>query len=182
MAKPTDAFITLPGGQRIEVSVGDAGDVRLPKNYAVVDATRVRALERPSRLRSVAGRATVPAKSIALRYKPAASAYQPKQALERVLGVLGNNGAAALLGVSSSQPTRWKSGRERMSPASVSAVVNLDAFLSLLFTVFTPEQAELWLSGQEPLLGGARPADVFRSKGLAALAPILQAIEQGAYA
>ncbi len=108
--------------------------------------------------------------------------YGPLVALDRALTAVGNNTTASLLGVSKSQPGRWRSRQEQMSAVNASAIVALDAFLSLVLQVFTREQATLWLVGSEPFLGGARPVDVFRLRGLAGVLPALQAVEQGAFA
>jgi DNA-binding transcriptional regulator YdaS (Cro superfamily) len=111
-----------------------------------------------------------------------AEAYDPVVALRRAVATLGSNAVAALLGVSKSQPGRWASGREGMSAQSAARVVELDAFLSVLLQAFTPEQAVLWLSGSDPVLGGARPIDAFAVGGLARVLPAVQAHEQGASA
>lgn len=112
----------------------------------------------------------------------AAEVYRPHDALQRAVLAVGNNAVAALLGVNKSQPGRWLRAQERMSPARAAAVVELDAFLARVLQAFTPEQAALWLDGSEPTLGGARPVDAFRTRGLAAVLPAIYAHEQGAYA
>jgi hypothetical protein len=179
MAIDTDAFIKAPGGRHVPVELQPDGEIVLPKEFSVRKrAARAsqahRAAGQPVHLRT--------AKTVRLKAAPAAALYKVDQALTRVIDVLGNNATAVLLGVSISQPSRWKSGKEGLSRVNASAVVQLDAFLATMLTVFTPEQAELWLAGSEPHLGGARPADVFRLRGLAGVLPALQAIEEGAYA
>ncbi|HEV2639688.1 MAG TPA: hypothetical protein VGX23_31435 [Actinocrinis sp.] len=198
-----DVFIKAPGGRHVPVEVHPDGEIVLPKEFSVNRRTPKTAHVRRGAGQvsadggangSVVGAAHGSAsgaangavqrvtKTVRLKTAPAAELYKVDQALTRVVDVLGNNATAALLGVASSQPSRWKSGKERLSRASASAVVQLDAFLATMLSVFTPEQAELWLSGSEPHLGGARPADVFRLRGLAGVLPALQAIEEGAYA
>ena len=183
MSLDEDVYIKAPGGRHVPVEVHPDGEIVLPKEFSVH--------KRPPRsayVRRATSQATVNGadqritKAVRLKTAPAAALYKADQALTRVIDVLGNNATAALLGVSASQPSRWKSGKERLSRVNASAVVQLDAFLATMLTVFTPEQAELWLSGSEPHLGGARPTDVFRLKGLAGVLPALQAIEEGAYA
>lgn len=193
MSIDTDVYIKAPGGRHVPVEVHPDGEIVLPKEFSVHKrpprAAHVR--RAPGSTGAAAGTAAgangVAAdqritKTVRLKTVPAAALYKADQALTRVVDVLGNNATAALLGVSASQPSRWKSGKERLSRVNASAVVQLDAFLATMLTVFTPEQAELWLSGSEPHLGGARPADVFRLRGLSGVLPALQAIEEGAYA
>ena len=180
MSTDAAAFITAPGGRRVPVERQPDGEIVLPKEFSV----RKRVRSSATHVRRVAGQSVAPrtAKIVKLKAVPAAELYRADQALTRVVDVLGNNAAAALLGVSVSQPSRWRAGKEGLSRVNASAVVELDAFLATVLSVFTPRQAELWLTGSEPHLGGARPADVFRLKGLAGVLPALRAIEEGAYA
>lgn len=185
MSLDEDVYIKAPGGRHVPVEVHPDGEIVLPKEFSVHKrpprtAHVRRAVGQPSAAANGADQRLT--RTVRLKSVPAAALYKADQALTRVVDVLGNNATAALLGVSASQPSRWKSGKERLSRVNASAVVQLDAFLATMLTVFTPEQAELWLSGSEPHLGGARPADVFRLRGLAGVLPALQAIEEGAYA
>ena len=117
---------------------------------------------------------------LALR-RGAQDVYRPLDALQRAVLAVGNNVTADLLGVNKSQPGRWLRGQERMSAANATGAVELDAFLARVLQAFTPEQAALWLTGSDPVLGGARPVDAFRVRGLAAVLPAIHAHEQGAF-
>lgn len=112
----------------------------------------------------------------------ASDVYRPIDALQRAVLAIGNNVVADLLGVNKSQPGRWLRGQERMSPANAAGVVELDALLARVLQAFTAEQAALWLTGSDPHLGGARPLDAFRVRGLQAVLPAIHAHEQGAFA
>jgi hypothetical protein len=183
MSIDTDVYIKAPGGRHVPVEVHADGEIVLPKEFSVHKRPpRTAYVRRATSQSGSVGADHAITKTVRLKTAPASELYKADQALTRVVDVLGNNTTAALLGVSVSQPSRWKSGKERLNRAHASAVVQLDAFLATMLTVFTPEQAELWLGGSEPHLGGARPADVFRLKGLAGVLPALQAIEEGAYA
>ena len=100
--------------------------------------------------------------------------------LVRLVNDLGNNGVAELLGVSRSQPSRWRRGLEHMGPGNERRVVDLDYLWTRLLLLFTPRQAEIWMTSYNAHLG-ARPVDVLRLRGAV---PVVQAIDaeaQGAY-
>jgi len=109
------------------------------------------------------------------------SGYEPNTVAERLVKTLGSNTVAALLGVSADRPGRWASGAEEPSPESRSALTDLDSLVGHLLNAFTPEQAPLWLNGQDPYLG-ARPIDVFRIDGAGPVIEAIEAFEQGAFA
>ena len=104
----------------------------------------------------------------------------PRSRVERILLLLSNKDTAEILGVSSSQPSRWKRGQERVSAASLPAVIDLDYVVSRILAEWAPEAAKLWLAGSEPHLLGARPIDVMILRGPLAVIPALDAIHAGA--
>lgn len=110
------------------------------------------------------------------------SSYDALSALGRVVEVIGKAGTSSVLGVSKAQPGRWLSGEEGMSPRYQTAIKELDGFLNLVLNAFTPEQATIWLFSPNSFLGSATPMDVFRLKGLTAVAPAISGFQQGAYA
>jgi uncharacterized protein (DUF2384 family) len=61
-------------------------------------------------------------------------------------------------------------------------IVDLHDILTRALRVFDREAAALWLTGSEPLLGGARPIDVLVLQGAAPVIAALDGIVQGAYA
>lgn len=112
----------------------------------------------------------------------AAAGYAADGPVARVVDALGNNAVADLLGVARSQPSRWRSGKERLSPESRKRVSDLDHVLDRLLLELYPDQAGLWLTGPNPHLGGARPIDVLELRGAAAVLPAIDALSAGAFA
>jgi hypothetical protein len=101
--------------------------------------------------------------------------------LALLLRELGNNRLAGLLDVSASQPSRWKSGEERISAENQRRLIDLDYVMARLLRLYPREQAEIWLTSHNVHLG-SRPVDVLRMRGAA---PVVQAIDaeaEGAYA
>lgn len=81
-----------------------------------------------------------------------------------------------------SQPSRWRSGQERLSPESRKRISDLDHVLDRLLLELHPEQAGVWLTGSNAHLGGARPVDVLELGGAAAVLPAIDALAAGAFA
>jgi uncharacterized protein (DUF2384 family) len=99
-----------------------------------------------------------------------------------VVDALGNNVVADILGVARSQPSRWRSGQERLSPENRKRISDLDHVLDRLLLELYPDQAGLWLTGPNPHLAGARPLDVLELRGAAAVLPAIDALAAGAFA
>ena len=101
--------------------------------------------------------------------------------LALLLRELGNNRLAGLLDVSPSQPSRWKSGEERIGAENQRRLIDLDYVMARLLRLYPRAQAEIWLTSHNVHLG-SRPVDVLRLRGAA---PVVQAIDaeaEGAYA
>lgn len=94
--------------------------------------------------------------------------------------MLGNNRVAGLLGVSQSQPSRWRREEEGIDPQNQRLVLDLDFVMVRLLQIFEREQAEIWLTSYNAHLG-ARPLDVLRMRGAAAVLPAVDAEAEGAY-
>ncbi|MGH8957809.1 MAG: antitoxin Xre/MbcA/ParS toxin-binding domain-containing protein [Acidimicrobiia bacterium] len=107
--------------------------------------------------------------------------YEDRGLVERVVSVLGSNTVAKLLGVSRSQPSRWRSGEEQMSPLNRARLTDLDHVLNRLLQVLWPEEAGAWLTAVNPHLGG-RPVDVLALRGSGLVIEAIDALAQGAYA
>lgn len=98
----------------------------------------------------------------------------------RLIDVYGVNGLATLIGVSASQPTRWRQQREQPSETATRRLLGLDYLTSRLAGVFTARQAQAWLRSHNPYLAGSTPAQVFASFDVAAVEPAISAVEVGA--
>lgn len=165
LSAPRDGAIRVAG---VLITVrGDRGI--LPKGVTMRTATA------PGQAKRLRG-STAP-----LRFMKSTAAYEPEAVVTRVVEVLGNNVTAGLLGVAKDRPTRWAKGIDRPSEESRSRLADLDALIGQLLAVFTAEQAQLWLEGEDPYLQ-ARPLDVFRLEGPSRVIAAMQAYEQGAFA
>lgn len=112
----------------------------------------------------------------------AAALFPWRDKLERLVAAFGSNSVAALLGVSKSQPSRWRAGREAPSPANRARLVDLEFVVDRLLAVLWPEQAGDWLVGANPHLGGARPVDVLALHGPAPVILAIDALSAGTFA
>jgi uncharacterized protein (DUF2384 family) len=102
--------------------------------------------------------------------------------LARVVEALGTNAAARLLGADRAQVSRWGAGAEAISAEMGRRIVDLHDVLTRILRIYSRAAASLWLSGAEPLLGGARPIDVLVTEGAAPVIRAIDGIAQGAYA
>lgn len=103
--------------------------------------------------------------------------------LERVIEVLGNGEVARILGVSASQPSRWRSGAERIGHENLTRLLDLDLVVSRMLLLFgDPRGIASFLDGRNPFLNFARPRDVFRLEGPLAVLPAIEGEEQAAFA
>jgi len=101
--------------------------------------------------------------------------------VNRVVSALGSNNVAGLLGVSRSQPSRWRTGEEQMSAVNRARIADLDHVLNRLLQILWPEEASDWLTARNPHLGG-RPIDVLALRGAGPVIEAIDALGQGAYA
>ena len=102
--------------------------------------------------------------------------------LSRVVEALGTNGAARLLGADRAQVSRWGSGAEPVSAEMGRRIVDLHDVLTRILRLYNREAAAMWLTGSEPLLGGARPVDVLVLEGAASVIRAIDGIAAGVYA
>jgi hypothetical protein len=103
------------------------------------------------------------------------------QKLARLVDRMGNNWVAGMLEVSPSQPSRWRTGEEGISPENARQVTDLEYVMSRLLQLYPPSVARVWLESYNAYLGG-KPVDVFHLRGAIAVAEAIDAEAQGAYA
>jgi uncharacterized protein (DUF2384 family) len=123
---------------------------------------------------------TLPVERVTLQPQ-AGSLYEPTDQVERVVTALGSNSVARILGVSRSQPSRWRTGEEQVSPANRARLADLDHVLDRLLQLLWPEEAAEWLTARNPHLNG-RPIDVLAMRGSAPVIEAIDALAQGSYA
>lgn len=107
--------------------------------------------------------------------------FTPAGPVDRVVTALGNNVVADVLGVSTSQPSRWRSGAEQITAGNRKRISDLDHILDRLLLELYPDQAGLWLSSPNPHLYGARPIDVLVLRGAAPVLDAIDALAAGAF-
>lgn len=95
--------------------------------------------------------------------------------------VLGNNEVASLLGVSRSQPSRWRRGLEGLGPVNRRAVIDLDYIVTRLQELYVPEVAKIWLTSSNAFLGGGTPVETLRQRGVLDVIAAIDAEAAGAY-
>jgi uncharacterized protein (DUF2384 family) len=94
----------------------------------------------------------------------------------------GVNKLAKTLGVSPSQPSRWKSGQEVPSPDIAAKLLDLDHVIALAVQTWHPAVVMDWMTASNGFLEGARPIDVLLQRGSAEVIDALKASLSGAYA
>lgn len=99
--------------------------------------------------------------------------------LARLVDVYGNENVAKLLGISRSQPARWRSGKQTPGLDRRRLIYQLDDITQRLLTVFSRPVAAVWLQSHNPLLR-TRPIDALRLRGPLALEAAIAYEEQQA--
>jgi transcriptional regulator with XRE-family HTH domain len=99
--------------------------------------------------------------------------------LARLIDIYGNNVLAKMLGVSRSQPSRWRSGKEAPGLDRRQLILHLDYVTNRLLEIFHRRVASIWLESHNAVLG-TRPIDVLRLRGPLALEAAIAYEEQQA--
>ena len=106
--------------------------------------------------------------------------------MERTQFLIENFGGvtklARTLGVSPSQPSRWKSGAEVPSPEVATKLLDLDHVVAFAIQAWHPAVVMDWMTSANGFLDGARPIDVLLQRGSAEVIDALKATISGAYA
>jgi len=105
--------------------------------------------------------------------------WSPREALRRLVDLLGSNQVGALLGVSKAQPARWLRG-ERIAQENERRILDVDYVIVRALRVIHADEIGAWLTLQVPTLGWARPIDVLVLEGPEAVVRALDVIEEGA--
>jgi len=102
--------------------------------------------------------------------------------LELLIGALGTaTRVAECLGVTRPLLSKWRAGTVMPSPAQLKLLVDLDHVMARASLIYVPEIAAGWLFGHDSYLGGARPIDVLRLRGVQDVLDALDAGEQLAW-
>lgn len=109
--------------------------------------------------------------------------WRPAERAQFLVDTVGGvNKLARTLGVSPSQPSRWKSGQEVPSPEIAAKLLDLDHVVALAIQSWHPELVMDWMTTANGFLDGARPIDVLLQRGAADVIDALKATLSGAYA
>lgn len=108
--------------------------------------------------------------------------WAPDERARRLIDVLGNKAVADLLGVSPSQPSRWKSGAEVPGRLAAPLLVDLDHVVARLLLIWDKSLVGDWLSTPNGFLDGVRPIDVLALRGSTEVVEAIEAETAGAYA
>ncbi len=112
----------------------------------------------------------------------ARTAWHAEERVEFLIEATGGVRALAeTLGVSPSQPTRWRQGKDFPSPQLARRIVDLDHVIASLLQVWEPETAMDWLQSANGHLDGARPIDVLRLRSSSEVVAALRAEAEGAF-
>jgi len=130
----------------------------------------------------VARAATAVARPRRPKSKVVPLSQEVRRRLEWLTGILGSNRVAELLGVSRSQPSRWRAGIEGLAARNARAVLDLDYVVARLHQLWTPDVAAMWLESPNAHLGGAVPLNVLRLRGPGEVIQAIDAEYEGAYA
>jgi uncharacterized protein (DUF2384 family) len=110
-------------------------------------------------------------------------AWRPVERTQFLIDSVGGvNKLARTLGVSASQPSRWRSGDEVPSPEIASRLLDLEHVVALAMQAWDPEVVMDWMTTANGFLDGALPVDVLRQRGSSEVIDALKATISGAYA
>jgi uncharacterized protein (DUF2384 family) len=110
-------------------------------------------------------------------------AWRPVERTQFLIDTVGGvNMLARTLGVSPSQPSRWRSGDEVPSPEIASRLLDLDHVVALAMQAWDPAVVMDWMTTANGFLDGAQPIDVLRQRGSSEVIDALKATISGAYA
>lgn len=149
---------------------------------ATVKKVKKAALKAPKQLKQVGAKVTTRTSIKIVGGLAALDLYKPEPQVIRLIELLGNNLLADILGVNRSQPSMWKSGKEKLSGDSRRKVSDLDHVMNRLLMELYPQQAMQWLQGSNPHLNFGRPMDVLIMKGPSKVLDAIDALSTGSYA
>jgi uncharacterized protein (DUF2384 family) len=110
-------------------------------------------------------------------------AWRPEERTEFLIDSVGGVTALArALGVSASQPSRWRTGEDVPSPEVASRLLDLEHVIALAMQAWDPAVVMDWLTTANGFLGGAQPVEVLRQRGSAEVIDALKATLSGAFA
>lgn len=111
------------------------------------------------------------------------TSWLAKERTEFLIGAYGGvTKLARTLGVSASQPSRWREGSERPGLETAKRLLDLDHVIARALLLWAPDVAVTWLESPNAFLDHARPIDVVLSRGTGEVLDALDAALSGAYA
>lgn len=124
-----------------------------------------------------------PGPRAAVRSGKALATWRPVERTQFLIDTVGGvTKLARTLGVSVSQPSRWRSGEEVPSPEVAARLLDLDHVVALAVQAWDPAVVMDWMTSANGFLNGARPIDVLSQRGSSEVIDALKATISGAYA
>jgi hypothetical protein len=112
-----------------------------------------------------------------------APAWRPAERTQFLIEAVGGvTKLARTLGVSPSQPSRWRAGTEVPSPEIAAKLLDLDHVIALALQAWDPAVVMDWMTSSNGFLSGASPIGVLLARGSAEVIDALKATLSGAYA
>lgn len=109
-------------------------------------------------------------------------AWLPAERTQFLIECYGNaTKLAQVLGVTKSQPSRWKRGLERPGLEAAQRLLDLDHVLARAQLLWEPDVALTWLESPNAFLDNARPIDVALTQGAGDVLEAIDAALEGAY-
>lgn len=100
--------------------------------------------------------------------------------LEALIQTLGNNRLAAVLGVSPSQPSRWRTRKDQPSALHQQQIIELDHVMARLFSDMVPHAGLIWLDSHNDALR-TRPIDALALGDFNDVLGAIEIEEQGGF-
>ena len=100
--------------------------------------------------------------------------------LAKALG--GVTALARALGVSPSQPSRWRSGKESPGPEAARRLIDLHHVVARAQLVWHPDVIPMWLTSANAFLNGQTPLGVLVTRGPSEVLDALDAFDAGGFA
>jgi putative toxin-antitoxin system antitoxin component (TIGR02293 family) len=88
---------------------------------------------------------------------------------------------AQLLRTTPQTVSRWRQGHATPQPESLHRLLKLDWLADQLSSIYTPDEAKLWLFKPHADLDGERPADLIASGRIDGVLDLIDRLQSGAY-
>ena len=88
---------------------------------------------------------------------------------------------AQLLDTTPQTVSRWQTGKASPQPSSLDRLLKLEWLADQLATVYSPDEARLWLFSPHSELSGRRPADYIAEGRIDKILEVIERLQTGAF-